>query len=925
MPLSRRWEARSLVAGRWQSLSYGRTQKNKTMAEATNKSRHRKRGGRARGQMAGGMLASLSAVSDKPKPTASQHAAHGTSSSLMNLDKEESSRSNVDQTRTIIPNNKAPVGQKRVPLKEATMNRVVERQDVKLKAKIVSSRPRSSEQQVKRNAATEHSLIVAPVPTTDIITTPRTNNPDVVMSPSSILSSVHADDDTLTPPPLTSVKMKHHQLEETTLLSPISFVGLSLSTPSPPPAKMEVIAIDNKVLDHNDDEDDEEESYVQSKDGSSEDSLLDHSISSHDKDDATMSNESTNKSQAVDSCSNSSSTISNEEIANNPRIVINRKIAKDFYGKTFIGTVVGYDDGEYPAFWQVEYLDGDGEDFSYAELMSGLDYFEELERDGNIPSSVDDCDANSSYEQSLCDDYDDDANENDDDEVCFDEEETDDDEDYSIEQESDSEDELEIDEGVDSDIKNGKSRGKKGTKKARSKLTTKNQVKSDTVSEGQQSDEQSFSEGEMICSLDECRIDLSAQIDNDNDEIGGDAAGDVEVVESSLDDDTDTSDETKDSDPVAVEVQSEDEEMVDDDGFEDDDVVADYDVTGITSETDAPVEVKESILVVETEVQVEDEITSAKESESAPIKMQEECSIVEATSEQQKLNTTSEEASTDKGGVEEAIIEQEYYTSEVEGIVEQDFIEEATIEPQEPTTLELFAVVDRIFLESDADTVTVKDVKNSVALHFGLQKVQKEMKQAIKSRLIDLIQGNVQPIRAMKEATTDDDVEDCDRDDQDGAVAAEAESSGAPQNGYDEASLTGEASFSCDASYVTSNSQADSFSSNASVSFGGNVGDSMAMTGTLFSNLSPEFSIHSRTADDGNGSNVNDYMKMSSVSSPVIAAKPKSRSAVVKGKWSLGPEIGVGSFGRVHTGLNAVNGSKFVCGSKLLMLASFSI
>eukprot|EP00984_Skeletonema_dohrnii_P011502 scaffold4597_cov129-Skeletonema_dohrnii-CCMP3373.AAC.3 len=897
------------------------------MAEATNKSRHRKRGGRARGQMAGGMLASLSAVSDKPKlpTTASQHAAHGTSSSLMNLKNKESSSNNVDHARTMIPNNKAPVGQKRVPLKEATMNRVVERQDVKLKAKILSTRPRSTEQQVKRNAATDRNSLImapAPAPTTDILTTPRNNNPDVVMSPPSILSSVADDDTTLTPPPLTSVKMKHHQLE-TTLLSPISFVGLSLSTPSP--AKMEVTAIDNnKVLDHNDDEDDEE-SYVQSKNGSSEESL-EHSISSHEKDDATMSNESTtNKSQAVGSNSSSNSTtITNEEIATNPRIVINRKIAKDFYGKTFIGTVVGYDDGEYPAFWQVEYLDGDREDFSYAELMSGMDYYEELERDGNIPSSMDDCDVNSSYEQSLCDDYDDDDDANENDEVCFDEEETDDDEDYSIEQESDSEDELEIDEGVDSDIKNGKSRGKKGSK-ARSKLTTKNQVKSDTVSEGQHSDEQS-SEGEMICSLDECRIDLSAQIDNDNDEIGGDGAGDVEVVvESSLDDDTDSSDETKDSDPVAVEVQSEDEEMVDNDGFEDDVVVADYDVTGITSESDAPIEVKESIAVVETEVQVEDKITAAKESESAPIKMQEERSVVDATSEQQELNTISEEANIDAGSVEEAVIEQEYSKIEVEGTGEQDFTEEATIEPQEPTTLELFAVVDRIFLESDADTVTVKDVKNSVALHFGLQKVQKEMKQAIKSRLIDLIQGNVQPIRAMKEATTDgDDVRDCDRDDQDGTVAAEAESSGGPQNGYDEASLTGEASFSCDASYVTSNSQADSFSSNASVSFGENVGDSMAMTGTLFSNLSPEYSIHSRTADDGNGSNVNDFMKMNSVSSPVIAAKPKSRSAVVKGKWSLGPEIGVGSFGRVHTGLNAVNGSKFVSGSKLLMLASFS-
>jgi len=36
----------------------------------------------------------------------------------------------------------------------------------------------------------------------------------------------------------------------------------------------------------------------------------------------------------------------------------------------------------------------------------------------------------------------------------------------------------------------------------------------------------------------------------------------------------------------------------------------------------------------------------------------------------------------------------------------------------------------------------------------------------------------------------------------------------------------------------------------------------------------------------------------------------KSRNLIEKGKWSLGSQIGVGSFGRVYTGLNAINGSE---------------
>jgi hypothetical protein len=242
--------------------------------------------------MAGGMLASLAETSAKPKPAASQHsAAHaGTSSSLMNLDKHQS---NVDQTRVNL--NKAPAGQKRVPLKDAAINNKMERHDVQLKARIPSLRRNGNgnEHQIKLNTsaiAPAAKPSAPPAATTDeIVSTPRNNNPDNVMSPSSNLSSV-ADDDALTPPPLNSVKMKNNQLE-ITLLSPISFDGLSLSTPSSS-AKLKVKDVDSKVLDReHDNDDDEEDSYVQSKNDSIEESL-EQFTSSSNKDESTMSNES---------------------------------------------------------------------------------------------------------------------------------------------------------------------------------------------------------------------------------------------------------------------------------------------------------------------------------------------------------------------------------------------------------------------------------------------------------------------------------------------------------------------------------------------------------------------------------------------------------------------------------------------------------
>jgi hypothetical protein len=69
-------------------------------------------------------------------------------------------------------------------------------------------------------------------------------------------------------------------------------------------------------------------------------------------------------------------------------------------------------------------------------------------------------------------------------------------------------------------------------------------------------------------------------------------------------------------------------------------------------------------------------------------------------------------------------------------------------------------------------------------------------------------------------------------------------------------------------------------------------GDSW-MTATLFQNLSPDVSI----------STTPPYKSS-------FGESLKSRNVVEKDKWSLGSEIGAGSFGRVYMGMNHINGSE---------------
>lgn len=853
-----------------------------TMAELPSKSRPaaRKKGGRARGQMAGGMLASLSA-SAKPKATTTSHAHHAMSSSLMHLNQDDNSNNNNKVLEQPKKEKKAAIAvaaPRRIPLKEESMNSTMGRQEIPTKAvnnTLANKKTANAATEVEASTTTKQPA-AAPLSTTDTMTTasPRNDNPEamqqnVVKSPYSILSPVandDDDDDTLTTPPLTSVKMKN-QLH-TCVLSPISFVGLST------PAKME-------EDDNGDDEDtdDDDESFAESKeedDDDDADDSLGHSNSSKS---------SSNESDQSSNSSHTSSSISNEEIAANPRSVIQRKIAKDFYGKTYVGTITGYDDSEKPVFWQVEYTDGDGEDYSYGELMQGMAYFEEkFGKDGvNLPS-------NYSPEESSCD-YEDDEN-NDDDE-CFDDDETDDDEDYSIEQDSDSEDELEIDEGVDSEKKqkrkNGKSRGKKGTGK---KVPANDDIKSDTMSgEKSSNSADQKSEEDLVVMLEACRVDLSTQLDDDEvEEDNMNVDFNVSDSESSPDHITTDSDsvETEDSDPVAVEVLSEDGTS-----------------TGVNSEPT----LKESTSV---EMQAfQDTIVESTIEEA----------VIEAESFATSTSTSESEATFNKPGTVEAMVEpqgQPIVAVEAKIEVEADVAEGANVNPRQPTILELFAVVDQIFIESDTDTVTVKDVKNSVADHFGLEKVSKEIKKAIRDRLTDLIQGNVQPAGAMEETAS----ENYEEEQEDamteavGFIIDEETNTGDSSNIVcDESSPVGSSGaishsgsdslemscFSHDGS-LANDSQSNSVSTND---------DQMALSGTLFQNLSPEFSIYSRSSvNDEHYKDEHDVVQMKSISSPYKANKPKSRSVVVKGKWSLGPEIGIGSFGRVHTGLNTLNGSE---------------
>ncbi|KAL7544124.1 hypothetical protein ACHAXR_013528 [Thalassiosira sp. AJA248-18] len=70
-----------------------------------------------------------------------------------------------------------------------------------------------------------------------------------------------------------------------------------------------------------------------------------------------------------------------------PRSFVRKRIAKDFDGETFFGTIMEYDDRENPVFWHVEYDDGDEEDYSKKDLIKALKMYE---KDGKNDSNKSD-------------------------------------------------------------------------------------------------------------------------------------------------------------------------------------------------------------------------------------------------------------------------------------------------------------------------------------------------------------------------------------------------------------------------------------------------------------------------------------------------------------------------------------------------------
>ena len=60
-----------------------------------------------------------------------------------------------------------------------------------------------------------------------------------------------------------------------------------------------------------------------------------------------------------------------------------------------------------------------------------------------------------------------------------------------------------------------------------------------------------------------------------------------------------------------------------------------------------------------------------------------------------------------------------------------------------PTTAQLHAQIDIIYQSADKNTMTVKQVNQSIAAHFGMDKVDKGMKAVIKERLRRLVSGEI--------------------------------------------------------------------------------------------------------------------------------------------------------------------------------------
>ncbi|KAL7535251.1 hypothetical protein ACHAWF_005110, partial [Thalassiosira exigua] len=231
--------------------------------------------------------------------------------------------------------------------------------------------------------------------------------------------------------------------------------------------------------------------------------------------------------------------------------------------------------------------------------------------------------------------------------------------------------------------------------------------------------------------------------------------------------------------------------------------------------------------------------------------------------------------------------------------------------PPEIPSSALFATVDALYREADADVVTVKDVIRSVAISFGWAKADRATKKRIKERLRELVAGDGE-VRAAggprEEAAPDGARLEGVGDDPGGVDRAppgeEAGAGGGRESGRGEGGGApdgdGRPSAGSEASATPGADRREA------------AEDDYSACGTsLFRNLSPAPSVKSETPLDGT--------TMSASTS--VGESLRSRTIVERGKWSLGSEIGAGSFGRVYEGMNLVDGSESHSSSSSLVVA----
>lgn len=72
--------------------------------------------------------------------------------------------------------------------------------------------------------------------------------------------------------------------------------------------------------------------------------------------------------------------------SSDPHSFVRKRVSKDFDGSTYFGTIMEYDTSENPAFWHIEYDDGDEEDYSKKDLIQALRHYAihgKYDSDGN--------------------------------------------------------------------------------------------------------------------------------------------------------------------------------------------------------------------------------------------------------------------------------------------------------------------------------------------------------------------------------------------------------------------------------------------------------------------------------------------------------------------------------------------------------------